>query len=308
MLVIRPVVPAMDGQPVAQRLLAARVVETQAATIEWIMRDDGGRPVRILEVPPESGSSSSISADSSSSSSSESAGTVPPRISVRMTEAISRSAIWSVTGDVHNAEAGIIRFTLPESAVADNCILRVEVGIYHGTRLVFSNQFYIVVDSGLFGANTAAVGCPTIDQIRSAVRDAGPNDNYLLARLEWALGDIAESLVVGIATWNQTFPNVAGKYNTANFFDPVSLIGASLAYLYRQAGLNYLRNDLGYAAAGVSVDDKRKAQAYLELAASYEAGFKAWITNQKRAISRGNFAGSVQSDYMLTSWWARIGE
>lgn len=312
--VVRAAVPQMEGQPVNQRLLAVVVKQAQPATVEWTLRDQAGRPVRLP------GTSSSSISQATELEAVPPYGTLfiastpcpepvrPTTGQVMIADALTYSSLWPADAVTIDAEAGKITFKIPDAAVANAGIKAVEIRVLNGTDVVLVNSFYIWVERSLFAAMpNRAVGCPAVQDIRTAVRDTGPNDNYLLARLEWSVGELAEGVVQAIATWNRSWPNVGGKYSTSNFLDPDALIGGVLGYIYRAAGTNYGRNDLGYAAAGVAVDDKRKADHYLNLAEKFEQGYMNWIKQTKLAISKGGFIGSVGSSYATTAWWARVG-
>lgn len=311
--VIRPVVPQMDGQPVNQRLLAVVTKQAQPSTVEWILRDNVGRPVLLTEA-----SSSSISAVVENTpsppygvifTSADPCLPAPAVIAgqVRIAETFSPNNIWSASAISVDPTNGKVKFTLPDLAVANIGINTVEVRILANDIPVLANTFYVWVERSLFAASPSRTGVPQVQDIRTAVRDTGPNDNYLLARLEWSVGEIAEGVVQAVALWNRSWPNVGQKYTTTSFFDPDALICGTLGYLYRSAGTNYGRNDLGYSASGVTVDDKKKADLYLGLAGKFEDAYMNWIKQTKLAISRGGFAGTVRSGYSTTAWWARVG-
>lgn len=294
--VVRVKVPEVEGIPVPQRTLAVRVAQTQEATVEWVVRDDGGRPIDLttLNLPDD------VTAASSSSSSS---GQLPPLgvAKVRLREAIYTDprTQWETTAVAHEAQAGVLRFTVPAGAVALPGVLRVELGLFSPAgNMVISQDFYIIVDRGQFGTDFRPQGVPTVADIRTQLRDSDPNDNFLIAVLEFELGEVAYSLVRAVAMWNETQPRIkVAIFTTTTFPDAASLTDGVIGFLYEAAAHNYRRNHLAYAAAGVQVDDKNKAAEYQQMGAAKLDAFKKWVQARKVSMNAMQAVGSLRSAY-----------
>lgn len=298
----RPVVTVLEGIPVPQRIMSVRVTQLQPADIEWTMRDQEGRPIDLSSCLCDvSGGSSSGS--SSSSVEQEPQSCIPAKLRIR--EALASTSTRSLEADatVTNASGGIVRFQLPDLSVKLPGILRAELGVFRDTRLVFSNQFTVVVDRGQFGDSWEERGCPTIAEIRNRLRDSAPEDNYLLHMTEWDLGEVAEAIVRAVDLWNNSLPILPiATFTTSTFPKPSALMDGVVAYLYQAAAHNYRRNHLAYAAAGVSIDDKAKAPEYEQIAQARLMAYEKWVRDRKRFINAQQAYGTLVSPY----WFRNI--
>lgn len=298
--IVRPEVARME-EVVPQRRQSVRVWQGQTATVELTFRNDAGQPVDLSvfatlgDGPGSSSGSSSIVGPCSPYDSNH-----DYRLKIRFREPFSSGGeILEVEGYASDAAAGTIQYHLPDEAVAKSQILYAFIGVFDNLRLVRGMESIVFVDRSDFAHQAyRRVGVPTVAEVRSRLRDSGTNDNYLLARVEHSLDEIAEATIKAVADWNHWSTNAGiGAYTTANFPEPDMIMFGVMANLYPMLADNYRRNHLAYQAAGVSVNDKDYGSIYDQLAASYRLEFNKTIRRTTAAAARRGWTGIVSSPY-----------
>ena len=129
----------------------------------------------------------------------------------------------------------------------------------------------------------------TIAEIRLALRDY-PVANTLLDEVEYSDEEIIWALTRPIDIWNST-PPALGTYNYNNFPYRAPHLDGAIGELLAAAAHHYMRNELPYQSAGLSVNDKAKASNYLQLSEGLKAKFIAFVERKKYEI---NVAGGFR--------------
>lgn len=280
-----------EGEEVRGRRRAAEVEQGLTPRLELEMRDpQSGAAVDLEQYGP-----------GGSSSSSSSAGAVDPvLVRIRALEALAAGTAAvpvEMVGQVVDGPNGVVGFDLSEEVTAVPQIGRVEVAVLNRTtsRILFLNRFYLYVNPSLFAAEIAAAGPPVVDQFRMKLRDSDRADNHLLQDREFDLAEICEAMVQAVETWNRLPPPISGgRRTTRNFpFLAPPVVSGVLASLYEMAARYYLRNDLEYAAAGVQVNDKRKADSYARISQQLMERFETWVTQEKTRRNNEGAFGNV---------------
>jgi hypothetical protein len=119
----------------------------------------------------------------------------------------------------------------------------------------------------------------TVAEVRFALRDY-PEVNTLLNDVEFSDNEIAYAMTRPVDRWNSMLPDV-GQYDIHNFPWRYAHLNATIGELFKMAGRAYLRNDLPYSSGGLSVNDKNKGPAYLQLAEQEEAKFVQFCAERK---------------------------
>lgn len=298
--VVRPEVARME-EVVPQRRQTVRVWQGQTATVELTFRNDAGQPVDLSvfatlgEGPGSSFGSSSVVGPCSPYDSNH-----DYRLKVRFREPFNNCTdILEVEGYASNPTAGTIRYNLPDAAVAQSQLLYAYIGVFDNARLIRGMESIVFVDRSDFATQAyRRTGVPTVAEVRSRLRDSGVNDNYLLARIEHSLDEIAEATIKAVADWNHWSSNAGvGTYTTRDFPEPDTIMFGVMANLYPMLADNYRRNHLAYQAAGVSVNDKDYGSIYDQLAASYRLEFNKTIRRTTASAARRAWTGIVSSPY-----------
>jgi hypothetical protein len=298
--IIRPEIPQME-LAVLQRKPGMRISQGQVATVEWTLRNGEGRPLDVSGYVIGSFGSSIPASMSSSSAAPEG------RIEARLREPFTSGddALTSIDGSATDPTDGKVQFTLPAAATATPQVLLMDIGVFDGDeRLIAVNHGYLIVERSLFGTSYYRIGVPTVDEVKIRLRDSGTNDNFLLARIEYSLGEVAEAMIRAVSMWNTIGgPNVS-TMTTATFDDPDLLMDGIVGYLFEIVGANYRRNHLQYQAAGVAVDDKANYGEYDKLAQSYLEKYRYRVATTVRRAARSAWARTIPSPYAIRrgSW------
>ncbi len=120
----------------------------------------------------------------------------------------------------------------------------------------------------------------TIAEIRLMNRDLDPDANELLLTYEFDDTEIAFAIMRPVDEWNEALPPVV-KYTATTFPYREHWRKATIGYLMRTAGRKYLRDDLNYSAGGLSVNDKRKWDAYTKMGADLINEWRQWMKAEK---------------------------
>jgi hypothetical protein len=266
---------------------AVEVNQGQAATIVWTMTDQLGNPVDLTTC----GGGTSFTAVCREITSFDigSPGTPIP----------------VTAADLAN---GVIDLALPLVAVAYPGITMVEVGVLTaGGLLLFSNQFYLVVNRGQFGnlagGGVSNSGPPTLAEIRLHMRDSDPNDNLWLMNYEFDISEIAACIERPILYWNETPPPIPQRYNTSNFPWRYHYLDGIVGCLYSIASIWYARVHLPYQqSGGLQVDDKNKAEIYDRIGKAKWDEYKRWSQMVKVRLNAGNAIQALGSPYSGNYW------
>jgi len=152
-------------------------------------------------------------------------------------------------------------------------------------QAVYRQFVYICVEENITHEETK-LHTLTIPEIRLVMRDKCSVDNFLLDKVEFTDTEIAWAIRRPIDYWNESHPQMRRFMFTAmNFPYRYYWTEAVIAELLRTAGWHYERNDLRYSAAGLSVEDKRKAEFYLSEGERVQKAFREWVTHTKVALN-----------------------
>jgi len=128
----------------------------------------------------------------------------------------------------------------------------------------------------------------TIAEIRLALRDY-PTSNTLLDEVEFSDEEIIWAITRPVDIWNSTPPEI-GTYEYNNFPWRSAHLDGTIGELLAVAAHHYMRNELPYQSAGLSVNDKAKASNYLQLSENLKAKFIAFVERKKYEL---NIAGGT---------------
>lgn len=214
-----------------------------------------------------------------------SAGTV----AVRIREVISCKTkdIFSIDGTVTDVEQGIVEFEVPSTVANNPGIYNAELGVHNGDDdLIFTNQFYIWINRGLFGnPKYPNAGPPTIDEVRLAIRDNAPEENLLLDDFEFDLAEMCVAAEGGVRYWNEAQPPVGVSFNTRNYAVRDKWLNYITGRMMQIAAYRFRRNHLPYQAGGLSIDDQNKFQQYDQIGMALIQDYREWVKNKKVEIN-----------------------
>lgn len=151
---------------------------------------------------------------------------------------------------------------------------------------------YLEVTQGLNAAAPANNYGLRVSDIRMALWDRCPEDNFLLEAVMWSDAQIIYAIQRPIDKWNETPPIIPPTYSASDFPHRYHWTNAAIAELYMMAAHNYLRNSLTYQAHGVTVGDKDKFQYYRAMGKEMQAEYEEWLGRTKAAQNAMNAMGS----------------
>lgn len=271
-----------DDCPVLGKTRYVSVNKGQYAVVRWPLRDSKGNAVDLT-----AWLSSSSSSDLDSS-----------KILVRIADALDPSGypIQQIVGSVVDYENGIVEFALPDNVTCDASIFTMEIGVIDSAgRLVGSEKGYVSVERGLFGNLDMMTGPPTIDEIRMQLRDR-LLENDLLSDVEFDDVEIIHSILRPIQEWNELPPDL-GWMSPNDFPWHFHWVNAVIANLLLIAAHWYERNNLPAQHGGLNVQDRAKANPYLNVAMALRQEWRNFIARKKAEINNELGMSDFGSDY-----------
>jgi hypothetical protein len=137
-------------------------------------------------------------------------------------------------------------------------------------------------------------GGVTIAEIRLAIRDKCPEENFLLDCVEFTDTEIAWAIRRPLDLWNDTPPDLRRfRYTPATFPFRYYWIQGAAGELFQMATYHYERNNLRYAAGNLSVDDKSQRTAYQEFADRLREECYRWMLQKKKELNMSQCYGTT---------------
>jgi hypothetical protein len=278
-------VTLVEGTPNPTKPGCFVVPQSQPATLEWTVRD----PVTgcVVDLTTCGG---------------------PVRLRLREALSIGNRSSSGTQLDTTptDPENGVIQVDLPLSAVFAPGVSKGEFGVFNADeRLLFVNQFYLVVNRSVWAEEESPTGPPTMDEIRLHLRDTSAADNLWLAVQEFDGAEIAECIVRPVAFFNEAQPPLDRRYNTCTFPWRHNWLDGTVACLYQMASLHYARVHLPYSAGGTQIDDKNKVKEYVVVAQQKWEVFTKWVQWQKvqiNALGAYQTTGSLYDGIRYGGW------
>jgi hypothetical protein len=282
--ILTPQPSTIYGTPLPERQLALRGVAGQQPLIRWTMLDPEGRPVDLTTlavIDPEGGT------------------VIPTRLHLK--EATSWGpAIYAADAAVEDPSAGVVSATVDTAVLGGPGVFNAEFAILSaasGGVPVFTNQFSLVVDRGLFPGHATRLGPPTLAEIRLHMRDSSPAENRLLDAASFDAAEIAACVSRCVDYFNEVPPPLVQEFTTQNFPFRYMWLEGIVAGLCELIAEWYRKNHLQYQAAGVAVDDMNKAAEYEMRADKKWASFKEMVLKKKASLNIEEGYGSLGSEY-----------
>ena len=177
---------------------------------------------------------------------------------------------------VVRSDYGEIEVYIPAGIMSKPGLHLASIQVYNlDAKLIYQSPRYLEI-----AANTVSISTPiTTSEIRFALRDY-PELNSLLNDVEFSDNEIAYCITKPVHIWNSMLPDV-GQYDLNTFPWREAHLNATIGELLKISAHNYLRNQLPYSSGGLSVDDKNKGPAYMQLAEQEAAKFKMFCAERK---------------------------
>ncbi len=267
------------------------VDQCTAGSFQLVLRDPTGAPIDLTQW--------GIYAASSSSSGAEFTG-------VRMVvkELQSDATDWAtVNAAVIDAANGLVEVDYDDVPLTRRCgVFIAEMqAIEDGVRKKIY-PFYYIVNPSLSGDPAHDNQALSIAEIRMSMRDVDPQSTFLIDELDFKTNEIALMIRRCVDYWNETPPPV-GIFKATNFPYRFHLSIGVIGQLHRRASIAKMRNNLDYAAGGITVADTIKWKQYAELGDKFWDQWTQWVKDKKYQINIEGGFGQLNSGYWRTYYW-----
>lgn len=136
----------------------------------------------------------------------------------------------------------------------------------------------------------------TDKDVRTFLMDK-PELNPLLGGVRWTPEDIDHAAVNAIDYFNSSPPYTGSSYTVETFPFRYLLLTGITGHLLRGASVNEASNQFNYAVDGVQVQDKDKAQLFMQMGNQFWAEFQDQCKMLKLNQAAALIYGSVGSEY-----------
>lgn len=188
-------------------------------------------------------------------------------------------------------------------------------GVYYGEvalistlteypAVIFANVFSLVIARSTFGVGTVG-GPPSIAEIRLHLRDSSPAESFLLDNLMFDDAEIALAIARPVMYWNETPPPIQ-QFDTSTFPFRYHWLEGICANLFFMVAEQFRRNQLDYAAAGVSVNDQNKEANYERAGQTRWQAYREWVRAKKAQINLEGGYGEIGSVYRYGAYSSGI--
>lgn len=270
LITLSPPVTQIYRVPVPAKMRGIAIRQSQQAEIALYLLDYNGNPVDLTDYGfPDSGTDDNYT------------------IVVNIQEPIEATTIDSVSGTVLNPANGYVKFTVPQDVITTAGVFLCEAGALNNSGLILSNQFYLMVQRGLFntfGGQPSGLGPPTLDEMRIALRDS-PESSRLTDEYEYDVSEICDSLVRAVQSFNSAPPPLDCFYDTRTFPARHNWIEGATVYLLELAAMYFRRNTLPYSAGGISVDDLNKTREYEAAIQAKREQWQTWVKMKRVGLN-----------------------
>jgi hypothetical protein len=222
------------------------------------------------------------------------------------------SPVLNIEATIVDAANGVVKLNIPPKLLKKPGILVAELVVFRlitqpesssssisssssvepvtGEReVVIRTKLYIEVAENLTHFDKA-LSTISVAEVRLALRDRCPEANFLLDDVEFNNEEIAWAIRRPVDYWNERPPPI-GTYTAGNFPYRFNWLNGTISQLMLLAAPWYERNNLTYQAAGLSVNDKNKAQFYAQWGASLWKDYTGWVNLEKKRINMESFYG-----------------
>ena len=184
---------------------------------------------------------------------------------------------------IKDADNGVVEYSLDPADLPGPGIY---LAAYNVTNeedlLLYQVPRYLQITPSL-GQGTVSQRPLSIAEIRLALRDY-PAANTLLDEVEFSDEEIIWALTRPVDIWNGTPPDLV-TYSYNNFPWRAPHLDGAVGELLSIAGHHYMRNELPYQSAGLTVNDKAKASNYLQMSEGLKAKFKEFVERKKYELN-----------------------
>lgn len=228
------------------------------------------------------------------------------KIRLRAVPSYGQPALFDVQGTITDYESGKAVFHLTQAQTRCVGVFLAEIGLFRENIMLGSWPLYVSINPSVFDPTYDGDGMVTIPEIRLALMDEMPEDNFLLDRVEFKDYQILAAIRKPVELWNSLNPlDSAYGFNIQNFPFRYQWLQCTIAHLLEMAAHHYRRNDLPMQGGGLSIRDNWQHKDYEEKARELKAEFKEWAQSAKASMSVRDAFGTVSSPYRRAGYGNR---
>jgi len=138
----------------------------------------------------------------------------------------------------------------------------------------------------------------TSEEIRLFMMDRAEL-NPLILGIRWTPEMINQAMINTVDYYNLMPPPIGAFYTIENFPFRALLMLGTAGYLLRSASINEAGNQFSYAADGVQINDKDKAQIFGQLGGALWDEFKELAKNIRISHNIAQVYGTKHSEYLF---------
>lgn len=274
-------ISSVNGTSVFARQRAISLVQGQAATVVWQLQDRNGVP---LDLSP-------LVQDESL------------KVVLRLKEQI---GLNNNNKPPHEIDMELVMPAAGKVSGQLTAEMTNYPGVYYGEvalistateypAVIFVNVFSLVIARGTFGVGVPG-GPPSIAEIRLHLRDSSPAESFLLDNLMFDDAEIALAVARPVMYWNETPPPIQ-EFDTQTFPFRYHWLEGICANLFFMVAEQFRRNQLDYAAAGVTVNDQNKEANYERAGQTRWQAYREWVRAKKAQLNLEGCYGQIGSVY-----------
>ncbi len=199
-------------------------------------------------------------------------------------ESLASNSILSELCGIVDADKGEVQYSLTTDDIPGPGIYLAGYNIVNADELLlYQVPRYLQVTPNI--AKGVSTTRPlTIAEVRLAIRDY-PVTNTLLDDVEFSDEEILWALTRPIDIWNSIPPDLGTHFEYNNFPYRAAHLDGAVGELLATASHHYMRNQLTYQSAGMTVDDKNKAANYLSLSENLKNKFITFVERKKYELN-----------------------
>ena len=228
-----------------------------------------------------------------------------PDVCIRMKAipGFGQPALFDVTGKILDYKAGRVVFHLTQKQTRAPGVFIAEIGLFRGDLLMTRFGVYINIEPSVFGVGYTGDGMITIPEVRLALRDTLPEDNFLLDEVEFRDVEILACMRYPVDMWNSLLPiDPTYSYSMQNFPFRYPWLRSCVGHLLEISAHWYRRNALQVNAGGVAVNDRGKFPEYQQKSKELRDEFEIWAKQAKASISMMSAFGQITSPFVYNSY------
>ena len=156
-------------------------------------------------------------------------------------------------------------------------------------------RIYLELQKGMHYEKSSRIDPITIGEVRMALFDRCPADNDFLDDVEFKDTEIVYAIRRAVDLWNEEKPVIANALYTMTTF-PYRYHGtnAAVGQLMLMKGNNLMRNRMPISTGSGNIDDKERANPYIQIGQQMIQEYREWMRTEKQRINANNVYGCTR--------------